>query len=510
MSRLFNVFILILAVALCATQSSSFAFSTQTTAAAKPAAKKENCGCEPKTPLPEVIATVNGVKISSKEIDDAIKPKIEELQNSVIEARKRELDIQINTKLFDIEAKKRNISSTKLIQLEIISKVKAPTEADAQMFYEQNKEKLQAQGSYAELKSDILNYIQDQRQALEAKKYSERLRAASQVKTLVAPNAVTAPETDADRARALATMNGENITSDDIEKALRPLVFQVQEEIYKLRKAQLDIKINDLLLEQEAQKRKTTSKELLQAEVGAKVRKPTEQEAKKFYDENTEQIPGTFAETKEQLIKYLQQQEAQKLEDAFAESLRKTAKVEIFLPEPESPVYEISTADQPTKGNPQAKVTVIEFTDYECPSCGNFQPVMEEVIKEYGDRVKFVIRDYPLTTLHPHAQKAAEAAEAAREQGKYWEYSALLFKNQKELELEDLLKYASQVGLDVAKFQDALLSGKFAEKIQTDIQDGYRIGVNGTPTVFINGKRLKDRSKETLKAALDAALKVSS
>jgi len=505
MSRVFQMFCVLTLVVLLTMQTGGFA--AQTAAPTKPAAKKENCGCDPKPPIPEVVATVNGVKVLSKEIEDAIKPKIEELQSSVIEARKRELDIQINSRLLDIEAKKRNINTTKLIEQEIVSKVKAPSEAEAQAFYDQNKEKLQAQGTYAQLHDEILSYIQEQRQSLEAKKYSERLRAASQVKVLVAPNAVTAPDNDADRSRVLATVNGENITSEDIEKALRPLVFQAQEEMYKLRQAQLDTKINDILLEQEAQKRKTTAKDLLQAEVGAKVRKPTEAEAKKFYDENTEQIPGTFAETKEQLIKYLQQQEAQKLEDAFAETLKKNAKVEILLPEPDSPVYEISIADQPMKGNANAKVTVVEFTDYECPSCGNFQPVMEEIMKEYGDRVKFVIRDYPLTQLHAHAEKAAEAAEAAREQGKYWEYSALLFKNQKELEPEDLVKYAAQVGLDVPKFQQGLLSGKYAEKIQTDIQDGYKIGVNGTPTVFINGKRLRDRSKETLKAALDAALK---
>ncbi len=507
MSRLCKTFIVLIAVVLWTTQTSGFAITGQATALAKPVAKKENCGCEPKTPLPEVIATVNGMKVPTTEINAPIQAKIDELQNAVVDARKRELDIQINNRLFDNEAKKRNISASKLIQLEVLSKVKAPTEAEAQAFYEQNKAKLQEQGSYAELKNDILNYIQEQRQSLEVRKYSERLRAAAQVKTLVAPNAVTAPQTEADRARVLATLSGESITSEDIEKALRPVIYQVQEEIYKLRKTQIDMRVNDLLLEQEAQKRKTTSKELLQAEVGAKVRKPTEQEAKKFYDENTEQIPGTFAETKDKLIEYLQRQEAQKLEDTYAESLRKAAKVEIYLPEPESPVYEISTADQPTKGNAQSKVTVIEFTDYECPSCGNFQPIMDEIIKEYGDRVKFIIRDYPLTTLHPYAQKAAEAAEAAREQGKYWEYSALLFKNQKELQPENLMKYAAQLGLDMTKFQDALLSGKFAEKVQTDIQDGYRIGVNGTPTIFINGKRLKDRSKESLRAALDAALK---
>ena len=469
------------------------------------AAAKEDCGCEAKVVQPDVYGTVNGIKISAKDIDDLIAAQIKQLQTAVVDARKRELDVQINTKLIDAEAKKRGITSAAFIQQEILAKVKEPTETEAQALYEQNKAKIKE--SYEEVRGELLTYLLTQRQDLEMKKVTERLRAANQVKTLVTPAAITPPEKEADRERLFATVNGEKITSGDIEDALRPLIFEVQDKIYEMRKTQLDIKMNDILLEQEAQKRKITSKSLLESEVSGKIKKPTDQEAKKFYDENIEKIPGTFAESKEQILQYLTRQEAQKVEDQFVALLRKGATVEINLKEPEPPAYTITIDDQPTKGGAAAAVTIVEFTDFECPACGQTQPIIDEVVKEYGDRVKLVIRDFPLYTMHANAIKAAEAAEAAREQGKYWEYTDLLFKNQKALGITNLIAYAQQLGLDMVKFQEALTSGKHIAKIQRDMQDGDKIGINSTPTVFINGRRLKDKSKESLKAAIEAAFK---
>ena len=126
--------------------------------------------------------------------------------------------------------------------------------------------------------------------------------------------------------------------------------------------------------------------------------------------------------------------------------------------------------------------------------------------KEFGEKVKLVVRSFPLDQ-HKHAFKAAEAAEAAREQGKYWEYTAILFTHQTALEVENLKQYATQLGLDRKKFDFALDSGKFSERVKQDIADGDKIGVDSTPTVFINGKRAREKSREALKTAIEAALK---
>jgi protein-disulfide isomerase len=127
-------------------------------------------------------------------------------------------------------------------------------------------------------------------------------------------------------------------------------------------------------------------------------------------------------------------------------------------------------------------------------------------VSEFGDRVRLVMRDFPLSQ-HANARKAAEAAEAAREQGKYWEYVGVLFRNQSALGIDKLKQYASELGLDRARFDASLNSGKFAEKVQRDVVDGRRLGINGTPTLYINGKRVPDNSYESVKTAIESALK---
>ena len=127
-------------------------------------------------------------------------------------------------------------------------------------------------------------------------------------------------------------------------------------------------------------------------------------------------------------------------------------------------------------------------------------------MSEFGDRVRLVVRDFPLSQ-HANARKAAEAAEAAREQGKYWEYAAVLFRNQSALGVDKLRQYATEVGLDRARFDASLDSGKFAEKVQRDLVDGRKLGINGTPTLYINGKRISDNSYASLKSAIETALK---
>jgi protein-disulfide isomerase len=449
---------------------------------------------------------VNGVQISSKEIDELIKDRVQELQQQIIDARKRELDLQINTRLLEAEARKRGISGARLIELEITSKVVQPTEADAQAFYDLNKSRIQ--GEFKDSKAEIIRYLLDQRRGELSSSLAKRLRAQAKVEMLVAPDTVTPPATPADRARLLATVNGTRITSGDIETSLLPAISNIQEQVYDLRKLQLDMKINDILLEQEAMKRTTTAAQLMQAEVGTKMKEVTDADAQKFYEENKERIAGGFDQVKPQIIQYLSQQEQQRAEKRFAEGLRKSAVIQVLLPPPESAVLKIAVDNQPFKGPATAPVTIVEFTDFQCPSCAMTQPLLEEIVKEYTGKVKLVVRDFPLDQ-HAHAVKAAEAAEAAREQGKYWEYTALIFKNQSALEVDKLKEYATNVGLDRKKFDAALDSGKYSDQVQQDLQEGYKLGVNSTPTVFINGRKIKDRTRESLKSAVEAALKES-
>jgi len=477
--------------------------STSTSAKSEPQPVKtvEDCACESQI-LPEALAIVNGVRISARDIDKATGDSVRQLQRQVVEARKRELDLLINSRLLAIEAKKRGIATTKLIEQEVVAKVIAPTDADAQAFYEQNKARIQS--DFKDARQDIFRYLLDQRQRLEAKKFADGLRVASETKVHITD--VTPPRNEAERARVLATVNGESITSADVEDSLKAMIFEVQERVYKLRKDELDLSVNDALLVQEAQKRKVTANGLLDAEV--KPKSVTEAQALAFFEQNKDRVSGDFAQTKDSIIQYLEQIEVRVAERAFVEKLRAAASIQVFLKAPESPVFSISTKDQPSLGNEDAAVTIVAFTDYQCPSCASMHPALERVVKENGGKVRLVTRDFPLSQ-HAEAFKAAEAAEAAREQGKYWEYIAVLMRNQSSLGVEKLKSFASELGLDRARFDSALDSGKFAEMVQLDVEDGMKLGLTGTPSLFINGRRVNARSYEELKATVDAALKSS-
>lgn len=465
------------------------------------AAQVSDCGCEDK-PLPEVLSVVNGVKISKNDLNPETRARVEELQRQVVEARQRELDLQIDSILLESEAKKRGVTPSQVIKDDVIARVQTPTEAEAQAFYDQNKAQIKTE--FKDAKDNIIEYLRYQRQQEEAGKLAQRLRATAQLKVLAKSS--TPPATSADRARVLAIVNSRQITMGDIEDSLRPLIFNVQEQVYTVRKQDLELKINDTLLSQEAQKKGITTRALLDAEVTAKLARVTDEQAQAFYDQNKDRISGDFAQTKAQIIQYLEEGQEREATIAFAGQLRRASKIETNLTAPESPAFSIATDDQPVKGNPKAVVTIVEFTDFECPSCARQHPVLERIVSEFGDRLRLVVRDFPLSQ-HANARKAAEAAEAAREQGKYWEYAAALFRNQSALGVDKLKQYATELGLDRARFDASLDSGKFAENIQRDLADGRKLGVNGTPTLYINGKRVSDNSYESLKAAIETALK---
>lgn len=470
---------------------------SQTAAAPAPA----DCACESQS-LPETLAVVNGVKITSSDIKKSIGDSVSQLQQQVVDARKRELDLMINSKLLELEAKKRGISTVKLLDQEVVAKVKKPGPTEAQAFYEQNKARIK--GEFKDVADDIIGYLFEQAQQQEAKKFADSLRTANEVKVLVTQ--VTPAATPADRARVLATIKGEQITSGDVEDSLLPLIFDVQQQVYKLRKDELELSINDALLVQEAQKRQITTTALLDAEV--KPKPVTDQQMQTFYEQNKERVSGDFAQTKDAIRQYLEQIEVRQAERTFVEKLRAAATIQTFLIAPESPIFKISTTDQPSLGKADAPVTIVAFTDYQCPSCAAMHPELERLVKEYGDKVRLVTRDFPLSQ-HAEAFKAAEAAEAARDQGKYWEYIQILLRNQSALSVDKLKGYASELALDRTRFDSALDSGKFAESVQRDIEDGMKLGINGTPAIFINGRRVSAKGYDELKAIVDAAFKAA-
>lgn len=157
-------------------------------------------------------------------------------------------------------------------------------------------------------------------------------------------------------------------------------------------------------------------------------------------------------------------------------------------------------------GPADASATLLEYGDYECPACGATHPLVKAILESLGDQICFAFRHFPLRNIHPHAERAAEAAEGAGAQGAFWEMHDLLFENQEALDYDDLAEYAASLGLDAARLIREIMANVYADRVREDFSSGLRSGVNGTPTFFINGVRYDGpRGLEPMVAALARA-----
>ncbi len=288
----------------------------------------------------------------------------------------------------------------------------------------------------------------------------------------------------------LAEVNGEVITAGDLERALGARLRQLEEQMYDLKRRELDTLIAERLLSQEAAKRGTSVGTMLDAEVTSKVGLVTEQEIEAFYQTNKARLRGEETALRPQIRAYLQQQKLAAQRERFVESLRSQAKVLVRLQPPPVVRLDVPISGAPIRGAANAPVTLVEFSDFHCPFCKQVLPTLTQLLARYPGKVRLVFRDFPIDSLHPQARRAAEAARCAQDQGKFWEYHDLLFANAPQASPEELGRFAQQVGLDLAKFEPCLSGGLHRAAVQRDIEDGTRLGVDGTPAFFINGRPL--------------------
>lgn len=169
-------------------------------------------------------------------------------------------------------------------------------------------------------------------------------------------------------------------------------------------------------------------------------------------------------------------------------------------------VYPIAVGDSPTRGAKDAKITIVEFSDYQCPYCSKVEPLFAQVLEAYPKDVQRVYKQFPLTSIHPNALPASKAAVAAAKQGKFWEMHEKLFANQTSLKPENYTKWAQELNLDMARFEKDMASPEVNSQIEKEMQEARAAEVTGTPTIFVNGKRMQQRNFEAFKAVIDAAL----
>jgi protein-disulfide isomerase len=307
----------------------------------------------------------------------------------------------------------------------------------------------------------------------------------------------------------LATWNGGKITSKELDEAVGSQLEELDKKRFELRRNALETQVLQTLVKAEASKVNQTEEQWLKAQIDGKVKQPAEEDIKKVFDENQARMPpgSTLEGMRSQIVDFLTQDQKRELARTIFDNLKKTANVQILLKEPPRPRKQVEPKG-PSRGPENAKVTIVEFSDFQCPFCSRAHDTVEEVMTAYAGKVRLVFRHFPLD-FHQQAPKAAEAASCAGEQQKFWEYHTALFKNQQKLMPEDLKAHASALGLDAAKFNECLDSGRLSKVVQDDIAAGKKVGVTGTPAFFINGVMLSGAQPiEEFKKVIDAELGV--
>jgi protein-disulfide isomerase len=449
------------------------------------------------TSVNDTLALVNEQPITLGDIDPEVQKLSLALDGEVAKTRKQMLDEQINDYLFEAEAKLRRTNKQQYFYTQVFSKVGIPTQKQIQEVYELNREAF-ANTDMETAKKRIINYLQNEKAQTLLNELSVRLRKTHKVVMGVDVN-----KPNLQPSETLASVDGRIITAASFDEKLKPIIYDLRLQVYEEQQEALDQAIYNRLVLDEARKQNIGPEEIIRKEITEKFRYPTEDDIKKFY--NDEKIKVAYADARAEIFRYLEKQEQDRLEKALSDKLRATANVKVFLVEPQAPVQNINTANNPSRGDLNAAVTVVMFTDFQCPACSRTHPILNDILKQYGTKIRFVVRDFILENLHPQARRAAEAAAAANAQGKFFEYIELLYQNQNALDDVSLKKYASRVGLNRIKFDSDFMSRKFAMDVQRDFEEGIQYGIKSTPTIFVNGVRVRDLKPETIQNAIDRA-----
>ena len=245
------------------------------------------------------------------------------------------------------------------------------------------------------------------------------------------------------------------------------------------RKA-LDQLIGDKLIELEARDQHLTVDQLLNAEVYKDIKDPTEDQMQVYYEgmESNE----SYDAVRSHILDHIRELRQAKARAAYVEKLRSKSSVLVLLAPPD---VDVDTSNAYVHGSKTAPVMLVEFADYECPYCQKVTPVLQQLEKEYGDKLAVAYKDFPLP-MHHSSQKAAEAARCAGEQGKFWQFHDVLFYS-KQLSVEELKEHARVIKLDGDRFDQCLDEGKEAAAVKKDLEEAEHMGLTGTPSFFVNG-----------------------
>lgn len=415
-----------------------------------------------------VLATATGKTFTSADLSPEVKGQFENRKLAMSDTRSQMLGQMIAEDLLDIEAKATSSTRDKLI-VQQREKVAEPTAAQIQAVYDQNQATIGGR-SLADVRADIISFL---RRDPEQKAVGDYIASLQTKYKYTVGKGINSP--DLKPLDVVATINGKTISAQDFETRNRLALNEFEHHTYEHIRGDLEIGILNALIEIEAKSKNVEPREIIATEITNKLRD--------FSDE-----------------------EREKLESSLMDRLFAKYQVKILLKEPPVIAQSISVDGEPAIGPATAAVTIVMFSDFQCPACARTHPVLKRVMAEFSGKVRLVVRDYPLEDIHKDAFNAALAANAAAKQGKFAEYAEKLYANQESLDRASLSKYAAELGLNAKQFEIDFTDVANAAEIRQDKAEGNSHGVNSTPTIFVNGVKVHSISASAFRRAINRAL----
>ena len=416
----------------------------------------------------EVLATAKGLTFTASSLSEQIRKAYTERHAAVAAERSRLFSEVVTETLLDAEARAQGTTRKTLVAAASAG-ITDPSAAAIKTIYDANRQAF-GDRNIEQARPQIIAFLRGNAEQKAIDGLVEKLKTKHKFVSGKDINATALKPAD-----IVFSVAGKPFTAGEFNNKFKAHLYDVEAEIALYAIHELDAVIFSTLIAQEAKSRNIEPGDLIATEITNKLR-----------DFTPEERAG--------------------IENALKKRLYEKYAVKITLREPEPVAHDVSADDDPVFGKPAAPVTVVMFSDFQCSACAATHPVLKNVLGAFPDKAKLVVRDFPLESIHENAFRAALAANAAQQQGKYFEFIDLLYQNQDRLDDASLKGFAAQLGLNPKQFELDFSSEKTAAEVRKDIADGVRHGTRGTPTIFINGVRVHHLSTDGLRGGIERAL----
>lgn len=416
----------------------------------------------------EILATAKGVSFTTDSLSENVRKNYLGRTAAIAAERTRLLQALVQEIVLEAEAASIKTTADALISAEL-QKVADPPSSEIKTVFDANAGVF-GDKTLEDVRPQIVAFLRRNSEQKALSDLTDRLKTKFKFKAGKDINAAALRPPD-----IIFSIAGRSVSSAEFEDRYKALIFDTKAAIIVQTLFDLENTIFSTLIEQEAKARNVDSSDLIAVEITNKMREYTDEERLS-------------------------------LQDAFKTRLFQKYAVKMLIKEPIPIAHKVSVDDDPAAGRTDAPVTVIMFSDFQCSACSATHPVLKRAIAAYRDKVRFVVRDSPLESVHENAFHAAMAANAARAQGKFFEYVEVLYRNQGTLDDASLRRFAAELGLNAKQFELDFNSEKNAAEIRKDIADGDRLGVRSTPTIFVNGVKAQRFSESAFRRMIDRAL----